>query len=397
MKLTVETKNKIYFVILELLRGFLVLAVGGTLWQGLLIHNGFTATEVGIVTAVVSLSQAITYFFSIFITDKFKKPILATMYFSLVYVFMFTVITIICMMGKRAFLLPIIVLVTFVFYMGEGFRSILCYKIPYLIMDVKDYAFVTATSGWVGGLFSTIISVLIPVFLGLVGYMLGMTVLYAFCIVVSIVLCIVVLRLKSIGKIPEKQDVTIKEILTDKSVTKLFLANTTRGFSMGIMGCITIMAAKLFDVSSVMLTVFASLASAATLVGYFLFSILGKERYIVKTSVYSGLIFLVLSIVTAFSGNFVLFAIVTTVLQMSYHILNGVYPVMLVQKMDYKVAGGVTSVRMMVAMAASALSGWVTGMVLDNFNGMMPILVLMLVSGVFQLYAILAYCKYYKE
>ncbi len=397
MKLTVEGKNKIFFILLELLRGFLVLAVGGTLWQGLLIHNGFTATRVGIVTAVVSLSQAFTYFLSIFITDKFKKPIHATGYFSFTYIIMFTIISILCFLGSKAFLFPVIVLITFIFYMGEGFRSILCYKIPYLIMDMKDYGFVTATSGWTGGLFSTVISILIPIFLGIVGYMNGMTMLYIVCIALSIVLCFCVFRLKSIGTIPEKQVVTVKEIITDKSVTKLVFANTLRGLSMGIIGCITIMASELFKVSSVQLTTLASLASVAMLMGYMLFSVFGKPIYIKKVSTYSGVIFITLSVVSAISKNFILFAVVTTVLQIAYHILNGVYPVMLAQKTSYKVAGGVTSVRMMITMAASALSGWATGIILDRFTGFLPIFILMMVSGVCQLYCVFKYNRFYDK
>lgn len=342
--MTTEKKNKIYFIIMELLRGFLALAVGGSLWQGILIHNGFTATETGIVTAVVSLSQAITYFLSIFITDKFKKPILATKYFSFVYVAMFLAITIICIIGSEAFILPVIVLVTFIFYVGDGFRSILCYKIPYLIMDMKDYGLVTATSGWAGGLFSTVVSILIPIFLGIIGYMRGMAVLYIVCIILSLVLIFAISRLKSIGTIPEKQTATVKEIITDKSVKKLWFANTMRGISMGIVGCLAIMASELFEVSSVQLTTLASLSSVAMLIGYFLFSFFGRPEFIKKVLLYSGFLFVVLSVLSAFSGSFVVFAITTTVLQGAYHILNGAYPVMLAQKTSYKVAGDRKSV-----------------------------------------------------
>ncbi len=392
-----EKRNIALFVTSEIIRIFVALTVGGTIWQGLLLHNGFTATQVGVVTAVVSIAQVVTYLLSAFTLDKFKKPIKAMIYFTASLIVLFALIVAMCIIGKEAFWYSLIILITFCFYISNGFVSMLGYKIPYLIMDMDKYGVVSAICGWTAGLFTTVIGIILPIILSIVGYMKGMTWLYIVCIVLTVVCCFIFMRITVISSSLEGEKASFKEIIVDKSVVKLIDANIARGLAMGVISCLIVMASKLFEVDSVQLTVLATLASAALLIANIIFVFIGKPKYLISSAIVSSLSLAFFCVVSAFSKNFIVFAVIITIMQVAYNIINVVIPVMLAQKTSYRVAGGVTSIRMMITMAASALTGWLTGVVLDNFTGILPIVILMSVAGLGHIYCAYKYCKFYKK
>lgn len=392
-----EKRNILLFVASEIVRIFMALTVGGTIWQGLLLHNGFTATQVGVVTAVVSIAQVVTYLLSAFTLDKFKKPIKAMIYFTASLIVLFALIVAMCFIGKEAFWYSLIILITFCFYISNGFVSMLGYKIPYLIMNMDRYGVVSAICGWTAGLFTTVVGIILPIVLSIVGYMKGMTWLYIVCIVLAVVCCLIFMRITVISSSLEGEKASFKEVIVDKSVVKLIDANIARGLAMGVISCLTVMASKLFEVDSVQLTVMATLASAALLLANIIFVFIGKPQYLKGSAIISALLLAVFCILSAFSQSFIIFAVLTTIMQVAYNIVNVVIPVMLAQKTSYRVAGGVTSIRMMITMAASALTGWLTGVVLDNFTGALPVIILMLVAGLGHIYCAYKYCKFYKK
>ena len=108
-----------------------------------------------------------------------------------------------------------------------------------------------------------------------------------------------------------------------------------------------------------------------------------------------SIIALVLGII-GLVGVFV-FMVLFTIIQIAYVIVNGTIPVMLARFTPYRIVGGCTSLRMMETMAGTALSGWLAGLVLEQTEGILPSVIMLIVAGLSQCYCGIAYHIFYRK
>ena len=397
---TAESGNIARYLTMEILNCFTYLFMGGTLWQGLLLHNGCSSTQIGTLTAVGSIAQATAMGLNTVIADRFRNPIRVMSLASMPIFLVFAIVASLCFTGSEAFLFPLLATLVVLYYAAYGFRATFAYKIPYLTIHMSHYGRLTATMGLVSNLFCIVISTAIPFFLEYTGYMEGMLLLYIVCAVFVGTAAILNSRMKVINEQPPEQEKpTLRELLADKSVTHLAPANLLRGVASGIIGSLTLMAAHLFELDALALSLLVSLTTLGSVLGNLLYTIMGKAQVLNYLCLGASLIFLTCGPASALTDSWTVFMVLFVVIQIAYTIINGTIPVMLAKFTPYRIVGGCTSLRMMETMAGTALSSWITGVVLDKFadQGMLPALTLLVVAGLSQLYCGVAYHIFYRK
>ncbi len=377
--------------------GFTLLFMGSTLWQGLLLHNGMSSTEIGVLSSAGSLAQVAAMALNLFMTDRFKNPLLVMTMANLPMIVFFALISIFCFIGQKAFLFPVLLGCVILYYAAYGFHSIFAYKIPYITIRMEHYGTLTALQGLVSNLLCISVSMAIPFFLERVDYMKGMLILYIACTVCASLASYFNGSLKEINKMPPSDPVPMKELFSDPSVLGLAPANFLRGLSMGIIASLTLVAAEVFQLDSVALSLLVSLTTLGQVLGNLLFSVTGKPRWLSWLCLYSSLALVILGPLSAGLGSWAIFAVLFVLIQIAYALVNGTIPVMLAQFTPYRIIGGCTSLRMMETMAGSALSSWIVGLVLDHTDGSLPSVLLLLAAGLTQLCTGLAYHRYYMK
>lgn len=391
-----ENRNIALQWIFDLLNCLTLLFAGGTVWQGLLLHCGLSSTEIGILTAAGSVAQVVAMALDLMVADRFRKPLRIMSVASIPMLLFFCTVCLLCLLGEHAFSFPLALCCVLLYYSAYGFRSIFSYKIPYLLIRMERYGRTVALSGFISNGLCVVVTIGINLLLENFAYLQTMTWLYGLCALLALVTVLCTLWMKPIY--PQKnsgEPVQFREIITHPGVTKLSAANFIRGISMGIIGSMTLIAAGRYKLDAATLSLLASLTTVGALLGNLLFSALGKAQWLSRLCLAASITLTVIGPISVL-GGWDLFLVWFVVIQIAYIIVNGTIPVMLAQSTSYRVIGGCTAVRMMETMAGSALSGWLTGMLLDKSSGIAMTAALMLAAGLAQLYCGIAYHKYQK-
>ena len=238
MTMNRENKNIVSTISIDILTGLATLLSAGALWQGLLLHYGLSSAEVGVLTSAASIVQAIAMFLNIYITDRVRSPIRTMLWCNLPVLLFFVLMTVLCFVGQTAFNFPLLMGAVIVFNFFEGLRGIITYKIPFLVYRMEKYGRITAITGVLINVFTTLASIGIPVLLSVWDYDRGMQRLFACSVLAIIGRIILNAILKPLSDTPvdltsDAAKAPLATLLKEKSIRALFLPNFVRGISMG--------------------------------------------------------------------------------------------------------------------------------------------------------------------
>ena len=389
-------KNKVKYIAAEVLNCFTYLFVGGALWQGLLLYIGCTADKIGTLSGIGYATQTLSMGLGLILCDRLKKPIRAMALCDLpISLFFFSILFFLCVgSAEEQIVFPILAGLVIVYYAAFGFKTILAYKIPYLIIHMEDYGKLLGRSGFVSNLFVIAVSVGLPGFLSLAGYLTGMRLMYAVCALFALAVSLLDFRLKALWNAENQASVSVRALFSERNVLRLAPANFLRGLSSGVIISLTVMASKLFCLDSVGLSLLVSLTSLGSVVGNFIYSFAGKASKLSRLCLSASLVMLVLGSASVLVGSWRSFTVLFVVIQIAYVIVNGTIPVLFARLIPYSIAGGCTALRMMETMLGTAISSWFTGLVLENFDGRLTAFLLMLAAGAAQTICGLFYYRF---
>lgn len=393
----VESRNIAMNLTMEMAACLIALFVSGALWQSLLLHCGLSMAQVGALGSAASIAQAVAMVLDLWLADRFRKPLVVMTVSMLPCVLFFAVIAAMCFAGEKVFSFPVVLLSVFVYFAFFGFRSVLVYKVPYLIFRMERYGPLLAVGGFASNLLSTVASLGINVLLERNEYLSTMAVLYVICTVLAAVMALSTLLMRPIYEPRETVRVSFKEVLADRGIRSLSVANFMRGISWGIIASVTLIAADVFRKDATALSVMATLTMVGTMVGHLLFAFTSRPAWLSRVLLISSVALAVVGPLSVMMGSWGLFLALFVLLQLSYIVVGDTIPVMLAQTTPYHISGGCTAVRLIVSMLGMALSSWLTGFLMEIWGGRAAGVLLMLLAGVTQVYCGIAYHRYQKN
>ncbi|MBQ5840858.1 MAG: hypothetical protein IIW40_02770 [Clostridia bacterium] len=392
-----ESRNIAMNLTMEMSTCLITLFASGALWQGLLLHCGLSMTQVGTLGAVASIAQALAMVLDLWLADRFRRPLVVMTVAVIPCIVFFAVIAAMCFMGESVFSFPVVLVSVFVYFAFYGFRSVLLYKVPYLIFRMERYGPLLAVGGFASNLLSMVAGLGINVLLERREYLSTMAVLYVVCTVLAAVVALSTLLMRPLYVPRETVRVPLKEVLADDSIRFLSGANFMRGISWGIIASITLIAAGVFQKDAAALSVMVTLTMVGTTIGHLLFGAVSRPAWLSRVLMAAGILLAVTGPLAVVMGKWVLFLVLFVPLQIAYIVVGDAIPVILAQTTSYQIIGGCTAVRLIVSMVGMALSSWLTGFLMEVWGGRGAAVVLMLIAGLSQVYCGVTYYRHEKR
>jgi len=240
-----------------------------------------------------------------------------------------------------------------------GFYNVICYKLPYHIMDMRRYGSMSANVGIMYGLTGIAMSAVMTWLVGKYDYFSVIGTVIALAVVMTVASSIIGMRFEPLSFLKEKEKEKKKiNIFRYKPFLLLIIPNFTRGVGTGIIG-VTVTIGYYFEViDKVSGGYVVMISNAAVILGCMIFSKFGKSGR-------SGVMTFASSVVIALSMAGMLIGRSTAVFLACYavgylavNVLSVAVPVLVTELIDYEVIGQYTAWRMMLLTVGSAIGGF---------------------------------------
>lgn len=381
-------KNENKYYLYGALNSMVVLITTGSILQTFFLDVGFNNIQIASYNTLLSIVQIFVMGFSLFLADRIKglKKTIAFLVLSPILLSIAMLPFCFSKSVEIRTVYRIVMVCCCVQNLLAGFNSVLLYRLPYIVFDMKDYTKITNNNAIISNVFAISLSGLINYFAMKFIFRRVMGVAFS----ASIVFC--VLSAYSIYSMKEQKPRDTERASSDSSgisVAKLkqkefrffYAPNFLRGIVTGGMNSIVLFCAKEITTDT---SVNSSLSTILLISGVFagmLYQAVSKRA---KTAtVYFGsstamALFLPLTLIgrntTIFCGAYALACI-------GYQIVNTSGAVYAVEIMNYHDIGTYTAVRLITMTLGQALSSYGLVWAMEY----VPTVVILLVCGVCQL------------
>ena len=361
------------------------LFASGALLQTFLSEKGLSGAQIGTVTATLSMAQMITILLFSTVVDKVRNSVKASAVFMMFMpLFSLVMLPFSLMQGVAPGVLMSAVLIAGalqnVFY---GLYIIQDYRIPYEIIDMKDYGRLNSLNGVTGGLLMVLVSGLTTLLLyrfevGPVFF--AMYLLSAACMVTS---ALVTRSMRVVARPVEES--TLKKAglfntLRMPAFWALLMPNLMRGFNSGVVGMLATVGMFELGLSAAQTSIMSIVYTAMTIAGPVCFLRLQGTVRLHSMYLLASLVMLCALPAMLIGHSFGVFLGVYIVLLVGLGIADYAMPVLITRVIPYESIGSYTSLRMGTHTGGIALGSMVAGAAL----GHIPTAVLLLISGCLQ-------------
>lgn len=251
-----------------------------------------------------------------------------------------------------------------VFY---GIHGVLSYKLPYKIMDIKEYGRILGISGIFLGLFSTVFSFIISYFTNPehFDYFRSMRVFFLVGILLFVLNFFVAASFKEIPNVTEssKKDKKIN-IFKYKPFYVLLVPNLLRGFHTGIWGVILVIGNNSGIVDGKKGALLTVLLQLALMIGCFVYSKISNKIADGKLIFISSIAVAVITPFMVVGKNSAVFLTIYLVVSIIKNFIDYGVPTAVTKIADYRCIGQYSAWRMVLHTLGTALGGIaVTGMI----------------------------------
>ena len=367
--------NKIKYYAHQVISSLIILLTSGAVLQTFLIEYGLGEQQVNVYSSVMQIFQVATILFFSKIADRAKNIIKMSALMRFFEIPLVVLLFALCFFTDMNPTLAIVLIFAlgFLYNFSMGSRSVVDYKLPYNIIDIKDYGKMTALAGILIGIFSVLFSLALKFLQNKTEYFLSMKIVFIIAALMIFVYFVVTWLMKQTHKMPPLEKKQKTNIFKYKPYTHLIIPNLARGFSGGVVGLAVTIGyfTGVIDKSSSGYIVI--ITSAMTVLGCFVYSFLSKK-------VNDGILHLILGIAMAVLlpllclGGTAFFLISYTLIFFVKIIIDYAVPVTLTKVIDYRIAGQFSAWRMLLHTLGTSLAGFVC-IPLFNLVGVIPTMI----------------------
>ena len=363
------------------------LMVSGAVLQTFLLECGISASLVSFYTSFMQVVQMAVMILCSRRLENLKNIILTTAIMQIVQTIILFVLLLFCFLNH----IPISAKCFLIFFVGifiniaQGIYNVICYKLPYHIMDMRRYGVVMGISGTIVGIIGILFSAILTVFLNQFSYFYVMAAFLLLGIAGLTAAAGITLCYRDNGFI--KTDMDQKEkmnLFTYKPFLTLFLPNLMRGFTGGIFNLMVTVGYHYQILDSTSAGYLLIITNAAMIVGCIAYSYMAKkhiDRWIILLC--SIGIFIVTPMILA-GKNTMMFLAMYGVGYFILNLINYSVPVAVTLIVDYKVMSQYTAWRMMLNTLGGALAGMICIPMLELLGGIPAFIItgaMQLISG----------------
>lgn len=382
--------NRTKFFLYTILSLIATTVITGSVLQTFMLEKGFSEESVGLYFSIMQMIQIVTMLFLSKWVDGIKNVIKATASMYIFYIPFVLCLAILCFIDVDGMFL-ILTGIGIVVNLAIGLINVLTYKIPYHIMDMKNYGTWSGIAGILSGVVAFAFSVLLTFLQKKFAYFEAMKYIFAIALIASSLLVIVVFSYKRVeNNVNISRDKKKIPILKYKPFTVLIFPNLLRGFCCGILSmAVTIgyFTDLLDNFSSSLLLIVTQVASILGCVAYTCFA--NKEKFLLLICSIGVVITMPLMVMK----NTTFFLVFYGIAYIFITIINNAVPSAVVRIIDYEVSGQYNGNRMLLHTAGSFFASLFCGPMLKIFG---PFLT-MIITGVAQLVSGMVYFWYLRK
>jgi len=381
--------NQVKYYIARAMMAVVLMFTAGGIVQSFFAERGMSVSQISTYTATVSAAQVVIMILNIFVADRVKDVkrtyaiLVLCQAFFCVLMLPFSILTgFDVKMLFGAALVGCCIQNTFV-----GFSNVLSYRLPYLIVDMKEYASLENINGIVSG----VVSIAAGALISTMTLMFDFGRIMAVGFFVSILFCVASfglynsMHIKNIPIEEKKNPFTLAKLMR-KDFVYFYLPNFLRGLCMGLMNVIAVICMKNITTNESVLSFLVTILSVSSIVGCSVYQALRKKISTVQLYAACSVLMFILLPLMLLGRSSVVFCIIYFFVGMAYNIINIAGAVYITEFIGYEDIGMYTSVRLIVMTAAQAISGAFIGMLIDSVSSVLIVGICgacQLISGIF--------------
>ena len=388
-------RNHTLFCLHGVFYRLLLLTLDGAVLQTLLIECGFSEEKTGFFFSVMKILQVAAILLLSRAADRatrIKRDVALLFLGTVPLAILLLSLTLVpsLLAGGGAALLYV---TGAVYCVVIGAYSILSYKLPYAVMDMRDYGRLSGLSGALGGGASLLLSLVLTILTGAIGYFTTMRLAYAFTLIFALLAVLITLGLREHATPQKKHEESKKSLFSYRPFTLLILPNLLRGFCSGIVAmAVTIgYTCNLLDAATANIAVV--ITGAVSLLGALVYAAIATRIRSGRILLVSGLSIALLLPLSVLFESTALYLTLYGVVYFFIMQIDHAVPVAVTKFVDYDMISRYTGGRMLLHTLGTSLAGFVA---VGICRAVGP-LFLMLITAVAQITFSLTYYFYLKK
>ena len=389
--------NNTKYLIQSTIYSTALLMIAGSVIQSFLLENGMSETVVTAYLSVVQIVQVSVMLVLSLVIDKIKNVLRVFAWTQILQLSLFLSLAFLCVAGGMHITFKYLL----VFFTGivtniiQAVYNVVCYKAPYHIIDMTEFAKITGKQGVIIGLSGIIVSAVMSFMTSHVDYNMAML-----CFFVFGTICVLSSFFLSISYTPvmpkthhSHGEVKKVSLLKYKPFYLLILPNITRGFCLGILSVSMTVGFSMGITDKSSGAVLTLLLQIATVISCLIFTFIAKKNN-------DGIIILVSTVLLAISmpamivgKSLGIFYVMYFFANFFISFINNAVPVAVTKVVDYEYIGQYSSWRMLLHTLGVALSNAVVTPLMSAVGSMG----LMLIAVICQIFSGIAYFIFLKR
>ncbi len=348
--------------------------IAGSVIQAFLLENGLSEAMVTSYLSVVQIVQVSVMLVLSLIIDKIKNVLRVFAWSQVLQLSLFLSLVFLCLAGGVDITFKYIL----VFSTGiitniiQAVYNVVCYKAPYHIIDMTNYAKITGTLGVIVGLSGIVVSAIMSFMTYRMDYNAAMLCFFIFGVICMLTSFSLSMRFTPVKPKTHHSHGEVKKVslLKYKPFYLLILPNITRGFCLGILSVSMTIGFSMGITDKSSGAVLTLILQIAAVISCLIFTFIAKRNN-------DGLIILVSTVMLAISMPAMLIGKSLSVFYVMYFFanffisfINNTVPVAITKVVDYEYIGQYSSWRMLLHTFGVALSNAVVTPLMSAVGGM---------------------------
>ncbi len=366
-------RNNVKYFLIQILHSTALLFATGAIIQTFLLTMGVDMDRVSVYASIVQVVQVVAMIVCLFFGDGVKniKRFLTCIYLVLPVIFIVELTVLLTGLKNTDWIYTLVLIGSIVANFVLGLNNVVCYKMPYFVIDMNDYGKISSFSGIFSGGIGIAVTSLLSLCVQLYDYRLVMSV--AFCIGTVLWIITAILnhsyKLKKPLEEENSQETETLKIRIIKTLgvmkhpvfLKTLVPHILRGVGLGIISLAVVLGTADSILNTETATTVALLTSLGAIVGYVVYLFMEKRlRVSVLLSISGILLAVSLPFMTLFQ-NLIFFYVLYFVGYTLITVVNMCVPVLVYDCVPYEIMGSYTSLRMMLFTLGQALPGFFMG------------------------------------
>ncbi len=361
----------------------------GSILQAFLLGVGLAESQIYAYDAAINIAQVGLMALSVFFSDRIRSSgrFVAANCFTLVPLCAILAAAGFGLLHASILFFPLIA-VAILSYCFMGVNNTVCYRLPYEVIDMKQYGRVTAACGMLSGAFTFGLSLFYSFVLSKRAAPSTSAVFFTFAILFLLLAGTTVLRMKKrpVSLAPASRGFGTA-VFKNKKTWILLLPNFFRGIATGVIALFAVVAVSAGVIPKEQAASLVILLQLATFCGNFLFFHLSRKRKVRSILLFAAISMCILLPLSLAFPSAIVFFILYFLIRLFMIMVDNAIPVSVTEFIPYAQIGAFTSIRMMVFTLGQAAAS----LFLLLTEGRLPYPIIFLLIALFQMFCCLSY------